>query len=125
MGKKNFVDKMLESAQDQKVIKVVNDQYSKPTYTNDLAVAIRENFVKKSPAYGFYHLANEGSASWLNYAEEIFKQKKMIVKLLPVPCSSFFTQAKRPKNSSLNNNKLPKLRPWPAALADYLKKINH
>ena len=122
-NKTNFVDKMLELSQTQKVIKAVSDQFSKPTYAKDLARSIKSNFIDNQREFGIYHLVNEGAVSWFDYAEEIFKQRKIKIKLQKISGHDFFQKARRPKYSALNNNKLPKLRPWPEALADYLKSI--
>lgn len=119
-NKKNFVDKMLELGQTQKVVKVIKDRFSKPTYTRDLAKSIKD-IINSKPDFGIYHLVNEGVISWYGFAEEIFKQAEIDVKLEPITAREFFKNDIRPKNSALNNNKLPKLRSWQEALADYLK----
>lgn len=117
--KMNFVDKMLWLAKTQPAIKVVNDRFSKPTYTKDLSQAIN-NLITSQPAYGIYHLVNEDATSWYNYAKEIFKQANLNIQLEPVTAEQFFAKALRPKNSALKNNKLPLIRPWREALRDYL-----
>lgn len=122
-GKENFVDKMIRLSLTENNIKVVNDQFSKPTYASDLALAIKD-LIKKRPDYGIYHLTNEGAASWHDIALEIFKQIKKTIVLTPILTSEFFSKAKRPKYSLLNNTKLPKLRPWQEALSDYLKTVS-
>lgn len=120
-GKKCFVDAMLELGAKEQSIKVVNDVFSKPTYVKDLSLNIK-NIIEKKLDYGIYHVINEGTTNWHSYAAEIFKQKKIGIQLIPIPAAEFFTKAVRPKNSSLNNNKLPKLRMWQDALGDYLTR---
>jgi len=120
IGKENFIDKIIRLSLTESNIKVVNDQFSKPTYANDLALAIK-NFIENRLDYGIYHLTNEGVASWHDIAKEIFKQKNKNINLLPVSSSEYFSKAVRPKYSQLNNTKLSKLRPWQKALSDYLK----
>jgi dTDP-4-dehydrorhamnose reductase len=118
--KKNFIEIMLDLAQSQKPFAVVTDQYSKPTYAWDLAQAIK-NLIFNKPPYGIYHLTNEGSASWYEYAQEIFHFKNIHIGLNKTTAAEFFSKAKRPIDSSLNNNKLPKLRLWQEALEEYLR----
>lgn len=118
-GKASFIEKMLQLAKNQPRIEAVNNQFSKPTYAKDLATAVFE-LINNKPPYGTYHLVNEGVVSWFDYAQEIFKLTKISVTLMPISAENFFTKAKRPLFSALNNNKLKKLRPWPEALAEYL-----
>ncbi len=116
----NFVDKMLELAKNKKELSIVNDQFSKPTYTKDLCLAIKELITKKYK-FGIYHLVNENQTSPLKFAQEIFKIKKINIKTTPISYKNYPSTVKRPINAVLNNNKFPKLRPWIEALKDYLK----
>ena len=117
---KNFIDKIIEKGLNQSEVKVVNDQFGKPTYTKDLSEAIKLVVEKKEP-FGIYHLVNEGTASWHELAKEAFKIKGIKTKLVPVTSDEFPSKVNRPKFSSLNNNKLPKLRTWQEAVKDYLR----
>ena len=47
----NFVDKMLDLAEDKQELKIVNDQYFKPTYAPDLAKATK-NLLDEKPEFG-------------------------------------------------------------------------
>ncbi|MFH1029873.1 MAG: dTDP-4-dehydrorhamnose reductase [bacterium] len=143
-GKKSFIELMLNLAKEKDKLEVVNDEISNPTYAKDLADATYElvnrykrhvmegdipkcrlqtdkNFPdnKKYP-YGIYHFVNDGSASWYDWAKEIFKIKNIDIKVEPVPSSKFPRPAKRPKNSSLLNTKFSKLRTWQESLREYL-----
>jgi dTDP-4-dehydrorhamnose reductase len=116
---KNFVDTMLKLADSGKPLRVVNDQIGKPTYTVDLALATRSLVLDRAPG-GTYHLVNENATSWYDFAVEIFRQADRSVTVEPVPTSSVPRPAPRPAHSALRNTKRPPLRPWRAALADYL-----
>lgn len=119
---------MFNLAKDHPVLKVVNDQFGKPTYTLDLAKQTRQ-LIEANPAFGVYHLTNEtqpGGISWYQFSREIFKQACALglIKDLPQvkPCLSqeFLRPARRPHFSVLNNTRLPKSRVWQKALFDYL-----
>lgn len=120
----NFVRTMLKLAKTQEVVSVVGDQYGTPTYTKDLAVAIIN--LMQTEHYGTYHATCEGMCSWYDFAMEIFKLKKLEVKVNKVTSKMFIRPAKRPTYSVLENANLKKLgmntfRLWQEALADYLE----
>ncbi len=119
---KNFVQTILKLAKEKKEIKVVNDQFGKPTYTFDLAKATKKLLFEKKP-FGIYHLTNEGVTSWYKFAKEIVKVTKLKIKISPCQSWEYKSLAKRPKYSILVNTKLPRLRNWRKALKDYLKAI--
>jgi len=119
-GGKNFVDTMLNLAKDKKELNIINDQFGSPTYTLD--VAKRTKYIlDKNLAKGIYHLTNEGETTWYQFASQIFKSRKINIKLNPIKSSEYKTLAKRPKYSLLLNTKIePKMRMWSLALEDYL-----
>ena len=66
----NFVKTMLDLADKDQPVQVVDDQILTPTYTRDLAQAM----VKLLPTrkYGLYHITNQGQCSWYEFAGTIF-----------------------------------------------------
>jgi len=124
MQGRNFVKTMLETATNQNEIKVVNDQFGKPTYSHDLAQGIFDfiNNDELKPS-GIYHLVNEEPTSWYEFAKEIFKQKGLDTNVIPTTSAEISRPAKRPFNSVLLNTKLPHLRSHKEALRDYLKLL--
>jgi dTDP-4-dehydrorhamnose reductase len=116
---KNFVDTILGQAHNRQPIRVVDDQTGSPTYTVDLAKAVRQ-LVEGEVPFGVYHLTNSGTTTWYGLAKEIFRVTKLDVHLTAVRTADFPRAAARPASAVLNNTKLPALRPWNAALADYL-----
>lgn len=116
---KNFVDIMIEKCQTEQELKLVNDQFSKLTYTMDVARALRQLLSEKYEP-GIYHLINEGVASPLQVAEEIFKIKNLQVNIVPVSRAQYESKAKRPQHGVLINTKFNHLRPWTQALREYL-----
>ncbi|NJD76644.1 MAG: dTDP-4-dehydrorhamnose reductase [Candidatus Methanoperedens sp.] len=110
---KNFVDTMLGLSARMETVKVVNDQFGKPTYASDLA---RKTAEIAGFAPGIYHITNEGVCSWYEFASAIIGNA--------APCTSeeFIRKAKRPKYSVLVNTKTTPMRHWKDALAEYLNK---
>lgn len=121
LSKKSFVEIMLSLAEKQKEIKAVSDEVNSLTYVSDLAHAVRALLSQKFE-YGIYHFANSGSASWYEFAKEIFRIKNIIVNLLPVPRTEFRRKAITPKKSVLLNTKFIKFRSWEEALREFLLK---
>ncbi len=115
----NFIDTILKLASEQSEVKVVSDQFGKPTSTQDLARAICR-LMTSHAAPGAYHLVNEGAASWYDVAAEVFRLKGITTPLTPIPSSAYPTAARRPKYGVLLNTKAPKLRPWQEAVTEYL-----
>jgi len=115
----NFVETMIKLSNEQKILKVVNDQFGKPTFSLDLAYAVK-NIIETKTKFGIYHLVNENSCSWYDFAKKIFEIKKIEVKVKPVLTSEFPRPARRPHYSILINNKLPRLRAWEEAIKNYL-----
>lgn len=124
LAKPNFFDIMLGLAQERKELEVVDEEISCFTYTPDLAQATR-NLITGSSGFGIYHLVNPGPATWYEGARELFKLVGVKIKIKPVPASHFPRPAKRPQYSVLANTKFAQLRPWPEALAEYLKYHYH
>jgi len=121
----NFVEMMLAKAGRGEPIRVVNDQVVTPTYTLDLAVQIAR--VLPTTHYGLFHMTNEGSCSWYEFARTIFDMTGIKVDLEPTTSELYKTPAIRPRYSVLENARLKELglnemRHWRDALAAYLKE---
>lgn len=118
-GGKNFVDTMRALGADRKHLTVVNDQFGCPTFTKDVAMATRQLIVEEFEP-GIYHTANEGVASWFDFANKIFQITHTKVDVKPVSSEEFPRPAVRPTYSVLVNTKGVTMRPWEKALEDYL-----
>jgi len=121
----NFVDWMIEKANNNEVIKVVDDIVMSPTYTKDAAEMIK-NIVEKELPYGIYHVTNQGYCSWFEFAKKIFRFSNIDAKLLPIKSDELNRKARRPKFSALESKKLNsfglRMRNWKDALKDYLRE---
>ena len=115
----NFVQTMLKLAQAGEEIKVVNDQFGKPTYGRDLAQASRRLIDEMKPC-GIYHLVNEGLCSWYDFAKKVFEIKGIKANLSPVSSAEYNSATPRPKYSVLINSKFELMRSWQEALEEYL-----
>ena len=126
-GHHNFVRIMLQLASRQQEIRVVDDQHCTPTFTADLAQAIRH--LLTTTRYGTYHVTNDGSTTWYNLAAEIFRLARLTVSLQPISTSQYRTTARRPTYSVLDTAKYhhlnaPPLPSWQQALATCLANLD-
>ena len=128
---KNFVTSILGRAEGgQREFKVVDDQFGKPTYTYDLAQTTFDCVTQKNPS-GIYHATNvtdpASGITWYEFTKEIFRQAATFnaafsgITVVPCTFAEFPRRASRPNYSALLNTKFPPLRPWQAALEDYLR----
>lgn len=117
---KNFVDTIITLGRTKNLLTVVNDQIGKPTYTADLAAAIKD-LVESRAESGIYHLVNERAVNWYDFTLEIFGLLGIKTPVKPASSEEFPRPAVRPKCSILINNKRPLLRDHFDALKDYVK----
>ena len=120
-SKPSFFDIMLKKAQEKNKVDVVDEEKSCFTYTPDLAQATK-NLIESEKGYGIYHIVNQGTSTWFEAAQELFKLANLDTRINSVTSDKFPRPAKRPKYSVLLNTKLPKLRNYKEALEEYLKK---
>lgn len=125
-GGNNFVRTMLQLGHERDVVRVVVDQVGSPTFTADLAPAIR--YLASADKPGTYHLANEGQASWFELAEATFELAGIEVQLMPRSSISIRRPAPRPAWSVLDTTHarligVPSLPHWRDGLARLLKEM--
>jgi len=123
---KNFVETIIRLLAEKESLQVVNDQFGSPTFTEDLAAAIRQLIGK---GYGIYHVTNSGVCSWHEFALKIAELKEMQKPIIPVTSAEFKRPARRPTHSAMNNTMLqlegiPALRHWSEALEQYMKQAH-
>lgn len=122
----NFVKTMLRLAETRTELNVVSDQIGSPTYTADLAPLLCD--MVQTEKYGVYHVTNEGTCSWAEFAKAIFELEGKQVTVHPIPTSEYPTRAVRPLNSRMSKEQLQErgfvcLPRWHNALKRYLKEI--
>lgn len=118
-AKKSFIELMLTLGKSGK-IQAVTDEIGQPTWARDLVHSTATLLSAQPLQYGIFHLTNSGNASRKDWAEEIFKLRNLTVKVEPVSGNIFTRLAKRSHFEILNNTRLPQMRPWQEALAEYL-----
>jgi dTDP-4-dehydrorhamnose reductase len=124
----NFVQRMLARARDQGEVRMVADQRLNPTFTADLAAALVE--AVESDADGVLHLTASDACSWFEFTEAILEIAGVDARLEPGVTVRAPGGADRPLNGVLARPRadaleLPRLRPWRAALQDYLARSEH
>ena len=121
---KNFVETMIRLAGERSELAVVDDQIGSPTFTKDLALAIKSLMDKG--CRGIFHAANSGFCSWNEFAKAIFEEEGLKITVKPMTTAELNRPANRPLYSTLDCSKLAaesgfRPRPWRDALKDYLK----
>ncbi|OLF17237.1 dTDP-4-dehydrorhamnose reductase [Actinophytocola xanthii] len=88
-------------------VELIDDQFSCPTYTVDLAAALV--FLLARGTTGTVHAANTGSASWYQVAQVALATRHDTPTLLPVPLADRPFLGTRPRDSALNTDLLASL----------------
>lgn len=119
----NFISTMLRLAGERDRLRVVNDQYSCPTFTE--AVVHNTRALIENSIRGTIHLSSAGVTTWHDFAREIFRLSGTKVALEPIPTTEFPTPANRPKWSRLDIRQLAgvpgtRILPWQEELERFL-----
>lgn len=121
---KNFVYTMLRLAETHDKLTVVSDQVGRPTWTRTLAEFLYHIYLNKVE-YGMYHLSNDNSCSWHEFATEILKDKEVDVQ--PVTSEEYPQKAYRPRHSVMDLSKAKAtgfvIPTWQDALESFLSGI--
>lgn len=120
-AKRSFPEIILSQASKEPTFAVNDGEVSAPTLVDDLAHQLDTQIFSALPSPGIYHMTNEGGATWFEWAKAIIEIAKLPNVITPrVPTER---PAKRPAFSVLISTKLPPMRPWKAALEDFLTNI--
>ena len=96
-----FPKKILRAAETRSELTIVADQLGSPTYTCDLARAIRD--LVRMDAQGILNVTNVGFCSWFEFAREILDVAgRTNVKVTPISTADAGRPAKRPAYSVLS-----------------------
>lgn len=130
-----FPVKVLRWGANQKTLRIVEDQVGSPTWCRVLAQAVAKLLKQgkddlggwMAAHSGLFHLANEGSASRLQWAKAILKsdpfpETRVVERIETARTQDFPSPAARPANSALNCDKFQAtfgfgLPSWEMALA--------
>lgn len=127
---KNFVRTMLDLGQKGVEPTVVADQIGRPTFTTELAKAIKF-LIDNQATFGTYNVTNEGSpVSWADFTREIFSEAGYELRITDTTTKEYFASkpgvARRPLNSVLDLSKIKAAgfepRDWHENLREYIRK---
>lgn len=126
-GGRNFIHAILNRARETGHLRVVVDEVGNPTYAQDLAQAIAQ--LIETHQYGVYHFVNSGACSRWAFANEILRQAGLTgVTNTPIFVADYQRASTPPPYAALHNVAGKaigiELRPWPEALADYIKQYD-
>jgi dTDP-4-dehydrorhamnose reductase len=123
---KNFVKTILDKARHEKKLRVVNDQVGSPTYSADLALAVR--LLLEGNHAGVFNVTNRGRCNWYEFAVRIVQYAQIPdVEIEAISSGMLQRQALRPSYSVLSCRKFIRetkktTRYWQVALKDFVVK---
>ena len=126
----NFPYIIKKNLEEKGKVEVVADQVINVSYTVDLATVVVK-MMKQNNYYGLYHLVNQGECTWYEVAQEIaIILDFSLESVIPTETKDFYTNLKRPKDTSLNiwkiQNTFDVLIPsWPNALRRFFSEIRN
>ena len=124
----NFVETMIRAGREKGSLRVVADQSMSPTATADVARVLLR-MLAEGCAPGCYHVVNDGSATWFEFAREIVRLAGVGAAVTPCSSEEYPTRAARPRYSVLDNARVSaafgSMPPWQDALERYLRARGH
>ena len=110
----NFFKTMLRLAIEREELRVVADQFGRPTYAGDLARIMVAVVMERDPRnvlpFGLYHLGGGDPTTWHGFAIDILKRAHAIglidrmPSIEPIATAGYPTPARRPRYSVLAMN---------------------
>ena len=135
--KKNFVTEIINLLVKQNKLKVIDDQFSKPTSTKDVYSLLMKILTYIESGYNLnniFHYCNEGNfVSRYEFANQIANSycisNNIEFNISPISSKIYYKKQIRPKNSTLNCNKIYKefkIDPidWKYSLENTINHIN-
>ncbi len=127
---RSFPAAILGQAKKGVPLRVVDDQFGRPTYTRDIC-SVLGSILDKDPqsfqrqAGQIFHLANDGVANWAEFAEETLRFAGCSLPVLRINSAELDRPARRPAHAVLSLKKTEsvlgvKLRSWQEALKDFM-----
>jgi dTDP-4-dehydrorhamnose reductase len=124
----SFVRTMLTLAEKHESLSVVDDQRGQPTWTVDLAAAMRRLVEAEAPA-GVWHGTSGGEVTWFGFTRRIFELAGLDPqRVSPTTSEAYPRPAPRPAFSVLGKQRwtdagIEPIRDWDAALVEALPAI--
>jgi len=125
----NFARAILAAAKDRGELKVVADQFGRPTFTTEL-VRIIDYLLRNKAPYGTYNGSNGGdTVNWADFARAILQEAGSKTKVINTTAAEYFAgkvSSERPMYSTFDLSKLESIgfkpRDWREDLKEYIKK---
>lgn len=103
----NFISTIMNLAQTRESFTIIDDQYTCPTHTLDLAKAIIYFIDNQITTYGIYNCVSSNSCSWWQFAAKILNLSHLdLNKLKTIKYADYQFKAQRPQSTILSNHKL-------------------
>ena len=123
---KNFAKTMLRLSEAHDEVTVVRDQFGSPTSAAELTKAI--NALLFTENYGTFHATCEGSCSWAEFAQEVFRLAGKTTQVKAITTEEYGAAAPRPAYSVLENRMFKlttdfMFADWHDAIAEYMKTL--
>jgi dTDP-4-dehydrorhamnose reductase len=124
---RNFIGTVLEKARRGDTLRVASDQVGCPTFSRDLAGAVRD--LLDAGARGTVHFSSGGETSWFGLARYVLERCGLPAALLsPARTRELPYPAPRPAYGVLSKEKYRAItggfpRPWEEAVGEYLELI--
>ena len=123
---RNFANTMLSLSEERDSIRVVGDQQCTPSYVPHVAKGILQLLAAR--ATGIYHVVNDGSTSWYDFACELFLAAGRKVSVSRITTDEYPTVAQRPLYSALDTTKFASvvghsLPSWKSGIFDYVQSL--
>ncbi len=124
-GRRDFVDKVLESGEAGEDLKVVDDQRGCPTWTRNAAEAVLD--LIDLEISGTMNVSDAGETTWCEFARAVLDTAGINSTVEGVSSRSFGAPARRPSYSVLDLDETElalqrKMMPWQKALRLYLRE---
>lgn len=133
-GGHNFVNTMLRLGKIKDEVSVVSDQLGCPTYTLDLAGAVKDLIRLHAAGHGeringVFNYCGAGEVTWDEFARTIFQMSGSACKVKSISSADYGAAAPRPPYSVMDCSKISPLLSgpiphWKASLARYLQSVS-
>lgn len=124
-GRQNFLYKIIEWSKNNNTLRIVCDQISSPTYTEDIVIFTYLSIEKG--LRGLYHLSSRGYCSRYELARFFLESIGWDGMILPVKSDFFLSDAKRPYFSAMSSKKISnalgvEIPDWRNGISRFIKK---
>jgi dTDP-4-dehydrorhamnose reductase len=110
--------------QGQRILRVPVDIISSPSYSRDIAAALRELIDGRAPC-GLYHVANQGSASLYDLMVEISRELALNVVVEKASSKEYPSVGRKNIYTPIASEKLKPLRPWQEAVKEFCGRVRN